>query len=365
MDANFTFDLTKKETELELASYQDADLMKVRCYATHEGKNLNGTIFLREILMSSYRTFIDRPVVIVPDKFSNPTTHGYDYKKKVFMNNKRVNVGHITDAFPVMVSPDGTTFERIFELEDLTRPEFDGYELRIIADLVIYKHYLYDIAERLKLLHELGDLNFSMEAVHDAIVNDDGTKISTNICFTGLAIVDKPAFVKAKSIEVAGQKEDGDCMEFKEMYEAEVQKNAELAQQIETFKSDNNSLKAQVEEAKSEVAEVKEQLANSKVETANALAEVEELKPFKEKVELAEKEALGKERATKLEKFGVKELDVNELAEMSNEAFADKLVEAADKFTIEVAENKPEVKGVPKFDEGMKSNMDKLLSLLG
>ena len=100
-------DLTKKETQFELASVKDADLMKILCYAVTEGKNVNGAIFPRTELMASYRTLIDKPVVIVPDKFNNPTTHGYDYKKKAFMNDKRVNVGHIVDAQPVMVTQDG------------------------------------------------------------------------------------------------------------------------------------------------------------------------------------------------------------------------------------------------------------------
>lgn len=358
-----TLDLTKKETQFELASVQDVDLMKILCFATHEGRNENGTIFPPKVLMSTYRTFIDKPVVIVPDSFNNPTTHGYDYKNKKFMNDKRVNIGHVVNAYPVMVKPNGEMFE-IFSVEELGLEQCEDCELRIVAELVIYKHYMYDIAERLKLLHELGNLSFSMESVVDAYETDDGDRVCTDISFTGLAIVDKPAFVRAKSIEVAGQKEDEDFMEFKEMYEAEVARNAELAEQIKTLNAEKESLQSDIDNLNTEIAETKEELANSKAETATALAEVESLKPFKEQVEVAEKEALGKERVAKLEKFGAKDLDANELAEMSKEEFADKLVEAAENITIEVAEEKNKTIGVPKFDEGMSNDKDKLLSLL-
>lgn len=358
-----TLDLTKKETKFELASVQDVDLMNVLCFATHEGRNENGTIFPPKVLMSTYQTFIDKPVIIVPDSFNNPTTHGYDYKNKKFLNEKRVNVGHITNAYPVMVNQDNE-IEEIYYVQDLDSERFKDCELRIVAELVIYKHYLYDIAERLKLLHELGNLSFSMESVVDCYETEDGDRVCTDISFTGLAIVDKPAFVRAKSIEVAGQKEDEDFMEFKEMYEAEVAKNAELAEQIKTLNADKDSLQSEIDNLKTENAETKEELANAKAETATAIAEVESLKPFKEQVEVAEKEALGKERVAKLEKFGVKDLDVNELAEMSKEDFADKLVEAAENIKVEIAEDNSKVVGVPNFDSGMSSDKEKLLSLL-
>lgn len=363
MSKDKVIDLTKKDTQFEIASVQDADLMKIRCFATHEGENLNGTIFPPKVLINCYRTFIDKPVVIVPDSFNNPTGHGYDYKKQTFKNDKRVNVGHIVNAFPVMVSPDEEIIE-VYGVEDLDREEFNDYELRIVADIVIYKHYLYDIAERLKLLHEMGGLSFSMESVVDCYVTEDDKRVCTDISFTGLAIVDKPAFTRAKSIEVAGQKGDED-MEFKEMYEAEVQKSAELAEKVKGLEEANETLKSEKSDLETQIAEVKEELANSKQETSNALAEVESLKPFKEQVENAEKEALGKERAAKLEKFGVKDVDVAELAEMSAVDFADKLVEAADNAQTIIAEDESHsAMGIPQHNPSASSNKDKLVKAL-
>ena len=152
-------------------------------------------------------------------------------------------------------------------------------------------------------------------------------------------------------------------MEFKEMYEAEVKKNAELAEEINKEKTNSSELASQIESLQNEISEVKEQLANSKAEVASAQAEVESLKPFKEQVEISEKAKLGEERAAKLEKFGVKDVDANELAEMSKEDFADKLVEAAENMKVEVAEEHSAI-GLPNHNTSMKSDMNKLMSLL-
>ena len=346
-------DLTKKEPTFEVASTYDSDIMRILCFATHEGENLNGTIFPPKILMSSYRTFVDKPVVIVPNKFDNPTGHGFDFKSQKFDNSKRINIGHIVDAYPVIVKDD--EIYRIWDIEELDMEEYQGGELRIVTALAIYKHYYADIAERLKLLHDIDDLKFSMEAVVDAYSTEDGGKVCTDIQFTGLAIVDNPAFVRAHSIEVSSQKEEDEAMEFKEMYEAAKAEN-------ETLIAEKEAVVAELETAKTELAEVKEELANSKAEVAQVQAEVESLKPYKEKVEMAEKEELGKARAAKLEKFGVKEADAMELAEKSKEEFADMLLEAADKMVV-TASAEEEVIGLPNHNTNMKSNREKLLEI--
>ena len=316
-------DLTNVKPDIEMASAYDADLMRIRAFAVTEGRNLNGTIFPRKILYMSYRTFVDKPVVIVPNKDDLPTGHGFDFKKKKFDISKRDNIGHIIDAYPVLVK-DGQTFDVYCE-EDLDK--HPDAELRIVVDMVIYKMYYADISERLESLHNVGSLSFSMESVISAISTEDNGKVATDISFTGLAIVDKPAFVNSKSIELAEKEEEN--MEFKEMYEAEKAKN-------ETLIAEKTSVETELASAKDEVASTKEELANVKTELAEAQATIESLKPYKEKVEVAEKEALGKERAEKLAKLGV-EVDATELAELSKEEFVDKLIEAADNFKPEVA----------------------------
>ena len=85
-------DLTSANKDFQMASIQDADLLRIKCYATHEGKNANGTIFPRKILLSCYRTFIDKPVWLVPDLNLHPSDHGYDFKRQKFDEKKRINV---------------------------------------------------------------------------------------------------------------------------------------------------------------------------------------------------------------------------------------------------------------------------------
>lgn len=358
MDKNklVDIDLTKKQPKFEIASATDSDIMRILCFATHEGENLNGTIFPPKILINCYRTFIDKPVVIVPDKFDNPTGHGYDFKKQTFKTDERINVGHVVNAYPVVVTDD-EELHWVYSPEELDSEELKNGELRIVTELAIYKHYYSDIAERLKLLHEINDLKFSMEAVVDSYSTEDGGNVCTDITFTGLAIVDKPAFVRARSIEVSSQKEEDEAMEFKEMYEAEKAKN-------ETLIAEKTAVAEELESTKTELAEIKEELANSKAEVATAQAQVEELKPYKEKVELAEKEALGKERAEKLAKFGVTDVDTMELAEKSKDEFADMVLEAAENFKpeVKVAEVEEPI-GVPTYDTSMKTDFEKLVAI--
>lgn len=348
-------DFTKANCKVELASIHDADLMRIICFGTHEGKNLNDVIFPRKILMTSYRTFIDKPVIIVPSSSNLPTGHGFDFNKQTFDSDKRKNIGHITNAFPVFVNDKDEIFE-VYDLSMLDDEQYADCELRIVCELVVYKNYFSDISDRLEYLHNMGNLSFSMEALVSSYKTEDDSKVCTDIMFTGLAIVDEPAFVNSKSIEVS-EKEEKD-MEFKEMYEAEKAKNEALVAEKATVESE-------LATSKEELTSTKEELASVKTELAEAKAEVESLKPFKEQVELAEKENLGKERLAKLEKLGVKDLDAMELAEKTKEEFADMLVEAAENYVPVVAEKQDEVIGLPSVNTGMKSNKDKLIELLG
>lgn len=324
-------DLTHTNPKIEIASQWDSDLMRIKAYAVTEGRNLNGTIFPRKLLYMSYRSFIDKPVVIVPNKNDLPTGHGFDFKKETFDITKRKNIGHITNAYPVLVNEIGHVVDVYDEAELDKHP---NSELRIVVDMVIYKNYYTDISERLESLHNIGSLSFSMESIISAVSTKDNGKVATDIAFTGLAIVDKPAFVNSKSIELA-EKEEKD-MEFKEMYEAEKARNEALI-------AEKTSVETELASVKDEIASTKEELANAKTELAEAQATIESLKPYKEQVEVAEKEALGQARAEKLAKLGV-EVEATELAELTKEEFADKLIEAADNFKPEVAEvKKPEV----------------------
>ena len=353
--SEINLDFTKAKSEIEVASFSDVDLMRITCFATTEGENLNSLIFPRKILMASYQSFIDKPVIIVPSRDNLPTGHGFDFKKQAFDLDKRKNIGHIKNAYPVFVSKAGDIYH-VYDMSELDNEEYANCELRVIAELVVYKNYFADISERLEFLHSIGNLSFSMEALVSSYNTDDDSKVCTDIMFTGLAIVDEPAFVNSKSIVVSEKEENN--MEFKEMYEAEKAQN-------ETLIAEKSNLENDLNVAQEELASIKEELANTKAELAEVKVENESLKPFKEKVELAEKENLGKERIAKLEKLGVKDLDIMEMAEKTKEEFADMLVEAAENYTPEVAEKQDEIMGLPRVNTSMKSNKDKLIELLG
>lgn len=340
MDKQNTIDinLTDAKSKIELASIQDADLMRIRAYAVTEGKNLNGTIFPRKILFMSYRTFIDKPVIIVPSNNDLPTGHAYDMKKGTFDISKRKNIGHIVDAYPVLVDSNGEYVEA-YSIEDLD--QHPDSELRIMVDMVIYKNYFAEMSEKLELLHNSGGLSFSMESVISAIKTEDNGKVATDISFTGLAIVDTPAFVNSKSIEVA-EKEENNIMDYEKAYNELLEKYNALKAKVDGQNKDKKE--KENAELTEQLTSTKEELATVKTELAEANATIDSLKPFKEQVENAEKQKLGEERAAKLKKLNV-EKDATELAEMSKEQFADVLVEAAENFkpTVEVASKNEDI----------------------
>ena len=68
------------DDKFEIGSIDDADLMRVICFGTHEGVNLNKTEFPREVLLNSYKSFIDKPLVLLPNLFGEPTGHGFNFK---------------------------------------------------------------------------------------------------------------------------------------------------------------------------------------------------------------------------------------------------------------------------------------------
>jgi hypothetical protein len=339
-------DLTSKEN-IELSSVNSADLMYVRAFATHEGINANGVRFKRETLLKSYKTFIDKPVIMVADKNNLPTGHGYSYATKTFDENKRKYIGHITNAFPVIVNDEG-----VFTMaEELEENEFPNGELRICVDFVVYKYYLNEIAERLQFLHDIGDFNFSMESKTFGNTENDGIRDCEDILFTGLTVVARPAFPHSQSITVAEEKEEH-LMDFEKMYN-------DLKADYDTLVANNTAN----EEMANELAEVKTELAEVKGQLAEANSTIESLKPYKEKVEIAEKEALGKERASKLAKFGVEVENTIELAEKTANEFADMLCEAADKMVVVAsAETKEEI-GMITAQTTMASDKDKLVAL--
>ena len=66
MSNSIDLNLLEANKTLEFSSADDADLLNLICYATHEGVNLNGTEFTRQILFECYKSFEDKPLVVVP-----------------------------------------------------------------------------------------------------------------------------------------------------------------------------------------------------------------------------------------------------------------------------------------------------------
>lgn len=335
--------LTQEKT-IEFASITNFDQMHIKCFATTEGVNGNNTKFPRDVLLASYKSFIDQPVWIVPDKYGFPTGHGYDLNTAEFNKEVRKNIGHIKNAYPVVVGKDG----QIADVSEMKTEDFPDGELRIITDLVISKFYFSEIAENLKYLHNINDLFFSMEALTKGHI-DGYVKECSEINFTGLAIVSNPAFVNSTSIEIAQRKEEEKLVDFEEKYNA-------LVKDYDTVVAENKTLK----ENSNKAVTLATELADKQKELDTANATIAELEPYKEKVETAEKEALGKERAEKLAKVGVT-TDSKELEDKTETEFAEMILAAVDKMKAdEGAGNERNTSGVIFYDHSKHSDIDEL-----
>lgn len=402
--SNILLDMTKNVEKLELGSIRNEDLMFIKCYATTEGKNLNGTYFSRRLLAQSYLTFIDKPLVIVPSYLGEPTGHGYDFINKRFKNDERKVVGHIIDSKLVIVPEPSTSSsdhedEDLIVLtdEDISSGKFLVYkgELRVLCTVVVYQHYLNEVADIIRDLHSQNKLNFSMEGLMNATEGDDGTVYADDITFTGLAIVKNPAFVNSYSLEVAeildnkggavmaetgknqnmnqnnqgnqgnqNNKNSGQGSTVpKEKYDELLQKYNDLFEKYNALKkqggsnsnskqnnNNSNEMASKYTEALEEIAELKSQ--------------VEELVPFKERIETAEKLQVGKDRLERLSKLSKVDVTAEQLAEMSEAEYIEMLEKAVDakKPATETAE---EIDGVI-FDHsaGGKSNKSILLDAI-
>lgn len=343
MDKITSVDLTSKKA-IEIASISDIDLMRIKCFALNEGKNENGTIFPRDKILSSYKTLIDKPVIIVPDKYGFPTGHAFNFITGTFDEQKRKRIGHITSAYPVIVKDSHITCIDEQKLNDDSF-KFPEGQLRIVVDMVIYKDYLTKIADVLEYLHNINDLFFSIESL--VIKNDNECE---KIHFMGLTVVANPAFVEAKSIEIAVKiiEKEEKKVDYEKLYNELKEKYEALKKQLE---SSHTGKSPEDEKKEKETAEKLEKASEKIADLTKELAEVktscEVLKEYKEKFEVAEKKAIGKERAEKLKKLGV-EKDEKELSEMSTIEFAELIIKESKNFKpnntedddIEVAEKK-------------------------
>lgn len=351
LNTDFSLLFESTSQEIETASVEDQDLLRIRCFSVHEGLNENGTAIFRQVLLDSYKSFIDKPVVIVTDKNDKPTGHGYDFKNKRFLESRRRYVGHITNAFPCIVCEDGS----IQDVTTMAAQDYPAGEFRIVCDLVIYKKYLGELAETLTDLHIDGKLKFSMEGLMDASVSPDGIKYCTKMHFTALAIVQFPAWKNCYSVEIA---EKGDrSMDFEQLYKDEQEKNSVLVAEKAAVVTERDALSE-------EVTQLKEELAEAKGVIADKEAEIQSLTVYKDQVETAEKESLGKERKERLEKYGETKYSTVELAEMTKEEFVEALESAVDSYTPTATEVGEKLIGTFVSEQTTKSKGDRLAEIL-
>lgn len=340
--------------KFEIGSVDDADLMRVICFGTHEGVNLNKTEFPREVLLNSYKSFIDKPLVLLPDSSGEPTGHGFNFKTHSFDTKNRKFIGHIVDAKPCIVSGDSINIAEDDD-EAVDFLDKDG-ELRIICTAIVYKLYMAEFAETLERLHSEGNLKFSMEGVVDYEVSEDGIKHCTNINFTGLAVVQNPAFENSYSLEVAEDDNEGGKMDYEKAYNELKAKYDELLKKYNELKGgkkpqgdpkpqDKSGGGSGGGSGKSGCAEVDiEKYTEMAEKVATLTVKIAELEPYKEKVETAEKNEIAEKRHACLEKMGYTEKSVAELAECTQEEYAELLENAinskSSKTEAEVSETK-------------------------
>lgn len=346
-------ELLDEVNQIEIGSVEDLDLMHITCFATHEGLNLNGTYFNREILLRAYPSFIEKPLVIVTDNNLHPTGHGFDFVKRTFDNDKRKAVGHIVEAYPVLVR--GNKIENIAYMPHEDIPS-DG-ELRVICKIVVYKHYLYEIASVLEDLHHRGELKFSMEGTMDYNVGEDGVKNCTAIHFTGLAIVKTPAFQNSYSLEVAEKEKGGKELDFEKAYN-------ELKTEHETLVAEKAVADSGLDTKATELAEKENRIEALTEEVAELKLKVKELEPYKEQVIAAEQKAVGEKRLKRLEAFEYAEKTAEELGSLTKEEYADVLEQAMDAAEAKKAKSKTEtaeIFGIPMFETSVTAESAKAL----
>ncbi|MCK9191174.1 MAG: hypothetical protein M0P10_06500 [Sphaerochaetaceae bacterium] len=373
---SINIELLENNKKLEFSSVEDADLMRIKCFATHEGVNLNNTEFTREVLLEAYPSFIDKPLFIVPNDAGEPTGHGFDFVKKEFDTDKRKVVGHIADAFPCMVNNGNTTMCSGMQDDEIMNAQG---EMRIVCTCIVYKNYLAEVADMLERFHTEGNLNFSMEGIVDCCTDADGVRHCSNIQFTGLTIVKNPAFQHSKSVAVAEKKDEGgNDKDMDEKLKALQAKYDALLAKYNALKNEKGGAKekpeakpAPVDKKKKACAEVNiDKFTEVLEELASLKVEVAELKPYKEKVDSDKANALGEKRHKRLQSLGYTEKSVEELAKMSQEEYVTLLEQVMDKNdkakaakggNKEVAED---IQGVLQYSPNVKNEKDELLEIL-
>lgn len=303
----------KRPEHIETSGWEDTDLMFIKGVAVREGVNANNALFEKDDLGRASHTLVGKPLKI---RFvnNNPTGHGLNRQ---------------TGVFDEIVKPIGVIQWAWFE-------EAEDGKHQVIFEAVVWQKYYPEIANRLRQLHKEDNLKFSIEASRDQEVTPEGFRRQFNILFHGLCVVENPAEPEARSLMVAELlNEGGNKVDYEKLYNELLSKYEVLSNDLTLANKDKEVAESERDEAKAKVTEVSERL----VETEGTLKEVTaDRDNFKGQIEKAEKETLGAERLTKLQKYGETTDTAEELAELDKEAWLVKLEDA-------VANYKPDGKG--------------------
>ena len=297
----------KKDHDLELAGYDANDLLVIEGIAFHSGTNANGAVIFKEDAKKDITTMIGKPLRVLWQ--GKPTGHGYNKMNNTFDKNV-MNIGYIHNA-------------------DIIDGENDEYKAEVQA--IMWKKYYPEIAEKLIELDKEGELKFSIEAERKIEVLKNGDRRCFDNNFTGLAMVANPAWDKSKSFMVA----EDETTESS----SDAQKGGNNASSTKT--DTNGQVDVKDKEA---LINAKLQLIESQKENDNLTKELLKYQKIAKDYEIKEK---GQERLTKLSKYGEVKDSVEELGNLSDIDFVNKLEALVDEYAKNIDKKKGEQKNDP------------------
>lgn len=297
----------KKDHDLELAGYDANDLLVIEGIAFHSGTNANGAVIFKEDAKKDITTMIGKPLRVLWQ--GKPTGHGYNKMNNTFDKNV-MNIGYIHNA-------------------DIIDGENDEYKAEVQA--IMWKKYYPEIAEKLIELDKEGELKFSIEAERKIEVLKNGDRRCFDNNFTGLAMVANPAWDKSKSFMVA----EDETTESS----SDAPKGGNNASSTKT--DTNGQVDVKDKEA---LINAKLQLIESQKANDNLTKELLKYQKIAKDYEIKEK---GQQRLTKLSKYGEVKDSVEELGNLSDIDFVNKLEALVDEYAKNIDKKKDEQKNDP------------------
>lgn len=297
----------KKDHDLELAGYDANDLLVIEGIAFHSGTNANGAVIFKEDAKKDITTMIGKPLRVLWQ--GKPTGHGYNKMNNTF-DKDVMNIGYIHNA-------------------DIIDGENDEYKAEVQA--IMWKKYYPEIAEKLIELDKEGELKFSIEAERKIEILKNGDRRCFDNNFTGLAMVANPAWDKSKSFMVAEDET--------------TESSSDAPKGVNNASSTKTDTNGQVDvKDKEALINAKLQLIESQKANDNLTKELLKYQKIAKDYEIKEK---GQERLTKLSKYGEVKDSVEELGNLSDIDFVNKLEALVDEYAKNIDKKKDEQKNDP------------------